>query len=818
MPKLVCQSGHNAGHEYPLTKDVTILGRQSSCDVQVQDEMSSRAHCQLRRDGRLYSLVDLGSRNGTLLNNKKVSERLLAFGDVIRIGKAEYLLVKESGDLELKDLLSKYEILEKIGEGGMGIVYKANQRSMARIVALKILSPKYSSKRKFVEQFTREARAAGSLNHPNIIQVHDVGTENDIHYFSMEFVDGPTCMQVLKSQGEFPVPDAMEIIRQTARALEYAHAHRLIHQDIKPDNIMVGPNNIVKLADLGISKTFDEAEDESGSKKVMGTPHYMAPEAALGKKVDQRVDIYSLGATAYHLLSGRTPYSGSSPTEVLKQHVMDPLPPITEINPDIPPKVVALIEKMMAKKPDDRQQSAAEVLEDIRLSVGSESTNERAPGGETLILRRYAKGGPAAASVPTPASLTTGGRTTPGGDMTTPGEGSNKVGKDRNLRLLNRGLAIGIGVAAVACSLVLLKTCMNNKGPGDDAPPPAAVTPSVVAPVPAVVSAADLAQQRHDTDAKALSALDDELNQDHPDTRQMLSELERITNDPSHDLDAENLSHAKDLRVKIADLIARHRTEQVMGEFDKLSEDVRKLSDDHDYDTALSRLDAFNDRHEPEVKDGFDKLRAAIDQEKSNFRTDLLTRINSARISKDSARLKELRDSLPPPFLNTDIEQTIESAMAAVNEERQKDQAPLLAKAAKALCEWNFSEFDDQWTNNRPAMDGNAAQQFDGYHDIEVKLLAMISAISQRLKGAHIIRFDGTLHGMDSPDLQDAVPDQGLELTMSNSGTVLLRWNTLTVNEFSAVITAVLGREAVGTYKGALTSLDSLKQSLAAPK
>jgi len=497
---------------------------------------------------------------------------------------------------------------------------------------------------------------------------------------------------------------------------------------------------------------------------------------------------------------------------------MDPLPPITEINPDIPPKVVALIEKMMAKKPDDRQQSAAEVLEDIRLSVGSESTNERAPGGETLILRRYAKGGPAAASVPTPASLTTGGRTTPGGDMTTPGEGSNKVGKDRNLRLLNRGLAIGIGVAAVACSLVLLKTCMNNKGPGDDAPPPAVTTPSATLPVPAAASPADLAQQRHDADAKALSALDDELQQDHPDTRQMLSELERITNDPSHDLDAENLSHAKDLRVKIADLIARHRTEQVMGEFDKLSEDVRKLADDHDYDTALSRLDAFNDRHEPEVKDAFDKLRAAIDQEKSNFRTDLLTRINSARISKDSARLKELRDTLPPPFLNTDLEQAIESAMSAVSEERQKDQAPLVVKAAKALCEWNFSEFDDQWTNNRPAMDGNAAQQFDGYHDIEVKLLAMISAISQRLKGAHIIRFNGTLHGMDSPDLEDAVPDQGLELTMSNSGTVLLRWNTLTVDEFSAVITAVLGREAVGTYKGALTSLDGLKQSLAAQK
>src|ERR1043165_1017833 len=202
MAKLVCQTGPKAGHEYPLTKDVTVMGRQSSCDVQILDNMSSRAHCQIRRDGKLYSLVDLGSRNGSHLNDKKVSERQLAFGDRVRIGEAEYKFVKEPGDVELKDLLSKYEVQEKIGEGGMGIVYKANQKSMNRIVALKILSPKYSAKQRFVDQFIKEARAAGALNHPNIIQVHDVGTENDIHYFSMEFVEGATCMQVLREEGQ----------------------------------------------------------------------------------------------------------------------------------------------------------------------------------------------------------------------------------------------------------------------------------------------------------------------------------------------------------------------------------------------------------------------------------------------------------------------------------------------------------------------------------------------------------------------------------------------------------------------------------------
>ncbi|MBN8527327.1 MAG: protein kinase, partial [Planctomycetes bacterium] len=413
MPKLVCQSGPNAGHEFTITKDLVVLGRQSSCDVQIVDSMASRAHCHIRRDGKLWSLVDLGSRNGTLLNDKRITERQLVYGDRIRIGQVEYVLVKLPGDVELKDLLSKYEVGEKLGEGGMGIVYKAVQRSMARTVALKILAPKYASRPKFVDQFIREARAAGALNHPNIIQVHDVGTENEIHYFSMEFVDGSTCMQLLKADGPFAVPEALEITRQVGRALEYAHQHRLIHQDIKPDNIMIGPGNLVKLADLGISKTFDEAESEGDGKKVMGTPHYMAPEAGLGKKIDHRVDIYSLGATLYHLLTGKTPYHGTNATEVLKAHVMDPLPPLQDLNPEVSDDVCALVERMMAKKADERYQTATEVVAEIeRLQGGSTLGRERIPGHETMILRRFASG--KAASPPgTMAGMPTTGDHTP---------------------------------------------------------------------------------------------------------------------------------------------------------------------------------------------------------------------------------------------------------------------------------------------------------------------------------------------------------------------------------------------------------------------
>ena len=165
MAKLVAQSGPTAGREFPLVNDLTGMGRQSTAEVQIIDNMASRLHCQVRRDGRLFSLVDLGSRNGTQLNGKKIGERLLAFGDRIRVGEVEFLFVKEPGDVELKDLVVKYELREKLGEGGMGIVYKAQQRSMAREVALKILSPKYGQKTKWVDQFIGEARAAGKLNH-----------------------------------------------------------------------------------------------------------------------------------------------------------------------------------------------------------------------------------------------------------------------------------------------------------------------------------------------------------------------------------------------------------------------------------------------------------------------------------------------------------------------------------------------------------------------------------------------------------------------------------------------------------------------------
>lgn len=789
MAKLVCQTGPKAGHEYPLTKDLTIMGRQSSCDVQILDNMSSRAHCQIRRDGKLFSLVDLGSRNGTYLNDKKVSERQLAFGDRVRIGEAEYKLVKEAGDVELKDLLSKYEVMEKIGEGGMGIVYKANQKSMNRVVALKILSPKYSAKQRFVDQFIKEARAAGALNHPNIIQVHEVGTENDIHYFSMEYVEGATCMQVLRDQGPFKIGEALEIIRQTAKALEYAHSQRLIHQDIKPDNIMIGPNNQVKLADLGISKTFDEVESEEGPKRVMGTPHYMAPEAALGKKIDHRVDIYALGATLYHLLTGKTPYSGTSATEVLKAHVMDPLPAIEDINPDVPPDVCALVERLVAKKADDRYQNAAEIVEEVvRLQEGHGLGTARISGGETMLLRRYVSGGAGGdrAAHQTPAS-TTNTRTPRASD----------VGGTTAERVIGHGAAGGMvkGVVFSVIVLVLVIIGWNVLSSRSISERPA-LTPAKTGnnqpdqPLPTPVEPVeDLAVKRH---ASALTSLEQELNSGTGNLSRLLAQIDELR---GQKLSPENLTRAKMLHDKIGAQLKDRQNKAIEQDFADLKSVAQKFSDSHDYAAALKRIEAFTHKDHPTVTSRLDSLRDDTTRARDSYLANLRQKVQLAASQKNLTRLKELRDQLPEPLLGTDAESDITKAIQVIEDQRQAEQAVIVQSAATALAKWDFLTVDDIARDNRTAMGETAnGKLLDSYVDAASRLKTMVTAINTQLQKDGKRRFRGTLKGWVDPDLLsgDAMT---LQIQIATGGTASMKWSEIPPDALQAIVRLVLTKE-----------------------
>ena len=235
MAKLVVKKGRTAGAEFKLNADRLVMGRRSACPIPVLDPKASREHAVITRKDDKFYLQDL-SRNGTFLNEKAASKNgdgpdLLSFGDQIRIGATVLEVVDEKSE-KIDIEIPGYKTMEKVGYGGMGTVYKAKQLSMDRIVALKVLNEKYSSNREFVERFIREARAAGRLNHPNVIHVHDVSKTNTRHYFSMEFVDGQSVKEYLRIQKTLPAEEVLDIAIQTAKALEFAHENHIIHRDI----------------------------------------------------------------------------------------------------------------------------------------------------------------------------------------------------------------------------------------------------------------------------------------------------------------------------------------------------------------------------------------------------------------------------------------------------------------------------------------------------------------------------------------------------------------------------------------------------------
>lgn len=264
-------------------------------------------------------------------------------------------------------VIGDFIIMHEIGRGGMGIVYLAHQISLDRPAALKVLSAAYAKNADFVIGFIKEARAAAKLNHPNIVQAYAVGDDDGIFYFAMEYVDGETMKNMLKRERIISVDQAISIVQQIAEALDYAwEEEKLVHRDIKPDNIMLTASGRAKLADLGLAKVGDDT-GINDNDEVMGTPQYISPEQLTGDPLDNRTDIYSLGATFYQFLTGRFPYEGANAVEITRQHLYGTLIPANKINPDVPEDVALVVEKMMAKDPAQRYQSAAQLAEDLTL-------------------------------------------------------------------------------------------------------------------------------------------------------------------------------------------------------------------------------------------------------------------------------------------------------------------------------------------------------------------------------------------------------------------------------------------------------------------
>jgi serine/threonine-protein kinase len=278
--------------------------------------------------------------------------------------------------------LGPYRILEQIGQGGMGRVYKARHRVLGRVVAVKVLAPGVVDTEGGRELFDRERRAVARLVHPNIVTAYDAGEQDSRHYLALEYVDGPNLDQLVRRRGPLPVGQACDFIRQAAQGLQCAHEAGMVHRDIKPANLLVqsrGPDRpapgIIKISDFGLARLHPPGEAASGATgtiapeadAVMGTPDYISPEQARClHRVDIRSDLYSLGCTLYYLLAGRPPFPGGTALEKLIRHSADPAEPLSRLRPELPQAVVAVVERLMAKRPDDRFQTPAELAEALR--------------------------------------------------------------------------------------------------------------------------------------------------------------------------------------------------------------------------------------------------------------------------------------------------------------------------------------------------------------------------------------------------------------------------------------------------------------------
>jgi len=284
-------------------------------------------------------------------------------------------------------VVGDYIIKRKIGEGSVGAVYLAQQISLDRAVALKILAEKYASNEKGLASFLQEARAAAQLNHPNLVQAYGVGRDEDACFLAMTYLKGDTLKIRLKRDRKIAVDEALHIAQQVAEALHYAWTEAgLIHRDVKPDNIIITEDGLVKLTDLGLAiRQQDWHEDLD----VSGSPSYMSPEQFEGKPLDSRSDIYSLGITLYQMLSGRLPFEAETVRAVAKQHFYDEPPPLQKLDPMIPARVAALVRKMMAKLPEERFPSMEALLKeiwDIRQKTAPD--RELVPDVHTISLKR----------------------------------------------------------------------------------------------------------------------------------------------------------------------------------------------------------------------------------------------------------------------------------------------------------------------------------------------------------------------------------------------------------------------------------------------
>jgi serine/threonine protein kinase len=284
--------------------------------------------------------------------------------------------------------LGRYEVIGELGQGAMGVVYKARDPLIDRVVAIKTinLGLAMDEKEEYEGRFYQEAKAAGRLNHPNIVTIYDVGKSGDVAYIAMEFLEGRELRDVLKEGTLLPVEQVLNIVAQVAQGLAYAHEHDIIHRDVKPSNIMVIRDGNVKITDFGIAR-MGSSSVRTQTGMVLGSPKYMSPEQVMGKTIDQRSDIFSLGVMLYEMLTGQAPFDGENVNAIMYQTLNAITPPPSTLNPSVPEMVNFIVAKALAKKVEDRYQNAKDFADDLRTCcdtmprAGQQVDISKAPAG-----------------------------------------------------------------------------------------------------------------------------------------------------------------------------------------------------------------------------------------------------------------------------------------------------------------------------------------------------------------------------------------------------------------------------------------------------
>jgi serine/threonine protein kinase len=314
----------------------------------------------------------------------------------------------------MEERIGHYTIVSELGRGGMGVVYKAHEESLNRIVALKVLGKHLSEDKSFVERFKREAQSAAAMNHPNIVQVYSIDEFDGQHCFAMEYVQGSSIQQLIKKTGQMDPVRAARLVLQAASGLGAAHGKGIYHRDIKPANLMVDESGLVKIADFGLALLAAGTTRLTSTGMFMGTPGYLSPEQCLSEDVDQRTDIYSLGVTLYEMLTGVTPLKADSPLALLRQ-IIDVEPrDVGELRPEVPESLRLILRKMMAKKPDERYPDCAALIVDMQNWL------ENASGKRVALQAHYAPG-PTSTQDAATVAMKSGGRKSGTVRLTTPG-------------------------------------------------------------------------------------------------------------------------------------------------------------------------------------------------------------------------------------------------------------------------------------------------------------------------------------------------------------------------------------------------------------